>query len=173
MSVLDANMCLLDASEGQILFLNLVCCSMSFYWEIDTTGVRVINEQCFLIPAILLLGCGFFPSTFDLMVQDYLFLVFSWVLLTSSSWIFHSWAFCRTRYVERYYLNLVFHPTFFFLHLLWLKVLQGIIVWSDPCEILEVLGLSFGPFYLLGSPLKVIYWSTSVYVICCFSTWNL
>ena len=59
-SSLDANMCLLDASEGQILFLNLVCCSMSFYWEIDTTGVRVINEQCFLIPVILLLGCGFF-----------------------------------------------------------------------------------------------------------------
>jgi hypothetical protein len=46
------------------------------------------------------------PS-FDLLVWDYLFSVFSWVCLTSLGWNFPSSTFYRTRLMDRYFLSLV------------------------------------------------------------------
>jgi hypothetical protein len=41
-----------------------------------------------------------------LMVWDYLFPVFSWMLLSSLGWSFHLSTLCRARFVEKYCLNL-------------------------------------------------------------------
>lgn len=65
-----------------------------------------ISEQCFLISVILFLLLFVFLS-FGLLVWYYLFSVFSWVYLIFPGLNFPSITFCRTRFVDRFCLNLV------------------------------------------------------------------
>jgi hypothetical protein len=46
-------------------------------------------------------------SSFDLLVWDFLFLMFSWVGLTSLGWSFSPGAFYRDGFIDRYSLNLI------------------------------------------------------------------
>jgi hypothetical protein len=59
----------------------------------------MLTDSCYFVVMVC-------PShTFDLLFCDYLFLIYSWVQLTSSNW---RSAFCRAGLVGKHFLNLVF-----------------------------------------------------------------
>ena len=73
-SLLDVKVYFLNAVEGWVLFLPSVSLCL-FTGKLRPMMQRVINQQCLLIPYILLQGyvCVCFLSS-DLLVWDYLFL---------------------------------------------------------------------------------------------------
>lgn len=94
MSIFDVKVYFLDAAKGTVLFLllllllfNLVCSSVSLLGELKPLMLRVINEQCLLIPAILL-WYGLGSVSLYLLFWDFIFLMLSSVWLTSSGWKF-------------------------------------------------------------------------------------
>lgn len=95
------------------MFLHPFCLPVSFYRGIILWILIGINEQCLLntIISVLLLVVVMVMvgvcSTFDLLVWNYLILVFSWVGLSSLGWSFPSSTFCRVAFVNRYCLNLI------------------------------------------------------------------
>lgn len=92
-----------DGSCLQIKSVSLWPVTEELRWLI----LRLISEQWLLIAIKLLLRCGYFPSSFDLLVWDYLCLVGLWVWLTSSGWNVPSSTFHWAGFVDRYCLNLV------------------------------------------------------------------
>lgn len=66
--------------------------------------LKVISEQNLLFPSIFIIVLG--SCSFDLLFCDYIFLVISWIWLTSKDWNFSSSAFFRTEIIDSYWFNL-------------------------------------------------------------------
>lgn len=78
-----------------------------FVRKLRPLTVRVFSEHSLLMPVIFIWWCRICSPSFDMLVSDYFFLMFSWVWLTLRGWSFSSVTFCRVVFVKRYCLNLV------------------------------------------------------------------
>lgn len=125
--------------------------------------------------------------SFDLMVGDYLFLLFFCMWLTSLAWSFSS-----SPFIDKYYINLIFVLIYFygassFLHILLLKIFLGTVIltvmWSlrtyrQSIQALLTLNIYMGSqlfFFLIGlilyvtlssSPITIFILYSILFIIC-------
>ena len=103
--------------------------------------MRRIFDSCYFVLVVVLFVCLFVclfvfaPLFWFAELGLFVLCVFLDVVNIFLSWSFSSRAFCRTGFVDRYYLNLVYLRISFFLHLWWLKVFLGIVVWAGICDV--------------------------------------
>ena len=104
---------------------------INFVLMVEVVMVVVVVVVCACVSV-----CMCTSLLLDFMVWNYLFLVFSWVWLTSMSWCFTLSTFCGAKFMDRFSLNLVLWWNIFYCHFWCFNVLVGIIAWVGICALL-------------------------------------
>lgn len=136
-----------------MFLLDVLRCSSRMYPVFKSILLVIVNFFGLSRPYWFLLFCCCF-SLCLLPFLAFLGLFIPCILEYSLGWSLPSSTFFRAGLVDRYNLNLVVSWMLFFLHLCWLKVLLGIIVWAGDYGLLQSSAHLSRTFWHLESPLR-------------------